>query len=97
MDDLLRGILLWIYISTSVMIGLGLLWIASVSTFWIFPEFSEAVLSGQPPNGLDLAGVGLRLTIWSIVSACWTFISILGWRRLVGDVERWLKTNKVDY
>lgn len=91
MDNAIRVTLLWFYISVVAMMGLGLLWIASVATFWMFPVLQD------PPTVTVVFGLLLRLGVWSVVSAGWTAVGIVGWRRLVGDIERWLKRNQVDY
>jgi len=82
---------MWFYISVTAMIGIGLVWVAAMATFWIFPPLID------PPTLATVFGLLLRLGVLSIVSAFWTGVSIVGWRRLIGDVERWLRINRVDY
>ncbi len=91
MDDAIKITVMWFYISVAAMIGIGLVWVAATATFWMFPPLTD------PPNLATVFGLLLRLGVLSIVSAFWTGVSVLGWRRAISDVERWLKTNKVDY
>ena len=91
MDELVKNTLLWVYISVAAMIGVGVVWIVSLATFWMFPEITEQVTASAVVGLLLMGGM------WSVITAFWTFVSILGWRRLKTDVERWLKRNKVDY
>jgi len=91
MDDLIKGAVMWFYISVAAMVGIGLLWVAAIATFWMFPPLID------PPNLAAVFGLLLRVGVMSIVSAFWTGVSVIGWRRMISDVERWLKTNRVDY
>lgn len=91
MDDAIKITVMWFYISVAAMIGVGLLWVAAMATFWMFPPLID------PPTLVTVFGLLLRLGVMSIVSAFWTGVSVFGWRRVVSEVERWLKTNRVDY
>lgn len=91
MDDAIKGTLLWLWISVAAVIGVGLLWIASATTFWVFPPLVD------PPDLATVLGGLARVGIWSIVSAIWTGISILGWKRFEKQAESWFKDNRVDY
>ena len=88
MDYALRNTLIWLYISVVGLLGVGLIWVASVSTFWMFPPLID------PPTLATFLGLGMRGAIWSITAGAWTFVGILGWRRLEKDVGRLLE--KVD-
>jgi hypothetical protein len=85
MDDALRNTLIWLYISVVTLLGVGLLWVVSVATFWMFPELAD------PPTLPIMIGLFARGVIWSIVAAAWTFIGILGFRRVEKDLEKLLK------
>ena len=88
MDDTLKCILLWLYITVAVMLCLGILWIASAATFWMFPKMVD------PPTWSIMLGLAGRIGIVSLVSAAWSAVSVIGWRRLIGDMEKWM--GKVD-
>lgn len=85
MDDVLKGVLLWLYVSLAAVLGLGVLWIAGISTFWMLPELVD------PPTFSVFVGLFLRIGILSAVSAGWTFVSVVGYRKLGNQTEEWFK------
>ncbi|MCK4978420.1 MAG: hypothetical protein KAS36_15915 [Anaerolineales bacterium] len=82
MDDALRNISIWLYISVVSLLGVGLIWVASVATFWMLPPLVD------PPTVTTILGLVVRGIIWSIVSAAWSFIGVLGYRRLEKDLDK---------
>jgi hypothetical protein len=85
MGDALRNISIWLYVSVVALLGMGVLWVASVSTFWLLPPLVD------PPTVPIIIGLIVRGVIWSIVSAAWSFIGVLGYRRLERDIEKLVK------
>lgn len=88
MDETLKSMVLWFYISVVIIIGLGLLWVVGAATFWMLPPMVD------PPTVGMMLGLGVRICIVSLVSAFWSAIGVLGWRRLGKTVDDLLE--KVD-
>ena len=85
LDDTVKGIFKWFYISVCALTGVAILWLLSIGTFWMLPEVSS------DPDFPGFIGILLRLCIWSVGAAGWSFLGVLCYRWLEDAAEKYLE------